>query len=343
MQQSKTPVRQNLPANPSRNPQTGVATPTPAARQFMPAPEQWAQIKEMGLAAFKSGMLPGAIRSGEAAAIVALKAFELGIPLMEGYAHIHVIDGKPTLSREMMQTLVMQNISGAKIEVLETNDKRAVVRGSRPGIQHLTITFTIEDAQRAQLMGKDNWKKYPAAMLLNRASTTLFRAYFPDGLRGVSYTAEELEPSIPTTGRHVEQSEPIPEPKPREVEPSIPTVLPPEPHEPAPGDFSAASSTHVGSEDQHGGQSHPEGEEPRGPGQPTQAMLKRLFTIATNSGWGHDHVKAYMMARWRFDSTKDLTREQYDALVKAIQDQSYREARAWLIANGIANEGMLKP
>lgn len=198
----------------------------PGGRAFMPSIEQWNQIKEMGKAAFTSGMLPSGIKTPEAAAIIGLKAYELGIPLMEGFAHIHVINGKPTISREMMQTLVTQNIPGAMIEILESTDKICKAQGTRPKHKPMVLSFSIEDAKRAGLLAKPGpWQQYPAAMLLNRAVSALCRAYFPDGLRGCSYTPEELEPAIETTGRRIQHDNPQPDP-PSEPEKAQPPGTP---------------------------------------------------------------------------------------------------------------------
>jgi hypothetical protein len=59
------------------------------------------------------------------------------------------------------------------------------------------MTFTIEEAQAAGVAGKDNWRKYPKAMLRARCIAALARTVYPDLLAGV-YETEELE----TAPRH---------------------------------------------------------------------------------------------------------------------------------------------
>ena len=51
---------------------------------------------------------------------------------------------------------------------------------------------------------------------------------------------------------------------------------------------------------------------------PTPAMITRLFAIAGSRGWSNEQVKATMMKCWNVESTKDLTIDNYEALVHAM-------------------------
>lgn len=206
--------QQSRPNGPSRSETTVIATQSQAGEMrlrdgtpFMPSAAHWKQLLEIGAAAHRSGMIPSSIRNPEAAAIIALKAFELGISMMDGFSQLHVVNGRPGISRELMQVLVYRNIPGAKIKVIKSTSDEAEVEGTRPGQEPLTVSFTMEDARRANLTGKDNWKQYPRAMLLNRAISELCRFYFVDALHGCIYTPEELEPAIETTGRTLSNSQ----------------------------------------------------------------------------------------------------------------------------------------
>lgn len=186
---------------------------------YIPTDEDWKFMLSWGQSAMKSRMLPTAIQSPEAAAVIVLKGRELGISFMTAIAHIHVINGKPTMSAELIQAMARRNLPGLVINILESDSKVAKIefirpeRGAKPFIQ----SFTIEEAQAAKLTGKDVWKSYPAAMLWSRCVTAGLRKVCPEALMGVSYTPEEMGAEvdqegnvIETTGRHVNESHSAP-------------------------------------------------------------------------------------------------------------------------------------
>lgn len=184
----------------------------------LPTLDEWNQIKEIARFAVNSGMLPSAIRTPEAAAVIALKSKELGIPLMIGFSQIYIVNGKPSMSAELIQAMARKNLPGLLINWLESTNTRCTVEVTRPerGAKPTKVIWTIEDAQKAGLAGKDIWKQYPAAMLRNRAITAALRFVCPDALMGISYTPEELgiddenANAIETTGTHMtsEKEEP---------------------------------------------------------------------------------------------------------------------------------------
>jgi hypothetical protein len=154
---------------------------------------EWRALKEQAQIALSSRYLPKAIATPEQAITIAMAGRELGLSPMTSFRSIHLIEGKITMSADLMAGLALSRIPGARLDVVHTDNGRSVVEAQRPGSKPVTITFTIEDAQRAGLTGKDNWKKYPAAMLRARAIAGAARAAFPDVFLGV-YTPDEIEP-----------------------------------------------------------------------------------------------------------------------------------------------------
>jgi hypothetical protein len=127
----------------------------------------------------------------EAVLACMLKGSELGIPLMQSLSAIHVIEGRPTMSSELMRAVVQSR--GHTIVVEESTSTRCIIKGRRNGeTEWQRFTFTRDDAERGGLLGKDVWKRWPQSMLLARASGLLCRAVFADCLAGISYTLEEL-------------------------------------------------------------------------------------------------------------------------------------------------------
>jgi hypothetical protein len=160
---------------------------------------EWKMIKEQAAILVSSGMIPKSIRTPEAAIAIMIKGREIGIQPMHAFSHIHIVEGKPTMSAELMMTMILKNVPNAKIEFLEVSGEACRIRASRPATGSFEFSFTREDATKAQLMGKDNWKKYTRAMLRSRVVSEMARSMFPDALSGISYTPEELGHAVEVT------------------------------------------------------------------------------------------------------------------------------------------------
>jgi hypothetical protein len=116
---------------------------------------------------------------------------ELGIGDMAALKAIHIIDGKATFSAELMVQLVRR--AGHSI-VGEVTDGSATVTGVRADNgDSMKSTWTLAMAERAGLLKKQNWVKYPEAMLWARAVSQLCRMLFPDC---GTYTPEELDGEV---------------------------------------------------------------------------------------------------------------------------------------------------
>jgi hypothetical protein len=139
-----------------------------------------------------TNFVPKGLR-GKPAEIAAciLTGREVGIGPMESLSKIHVIDGRPAMSAELMRSLVMRD--GHEITYPTLTDDKVTAKGKRAGSDTWTeVTWTMKDAQRIGVSGRDTWKKYPRQMLSARATSELCRLLFPDALGGISYTPEEL-------------------------------------------------------------------------------------------------------------------------------------------------------
>lgn len=152
---------------------------------------------------------------GEEGSIAAaiLMGLELGLGPLEAMRSIHVIEGRPSMSAELMLGRAIR--AGVRVTWLQLDAKAAAVKLERAG--HPTLqrfAFTMEDAQTAGLAGRGPWKSYPAAMLRARCISAALRAYCPDVLGGGIYTPEEMGAEVGEDGEPVIDvaSEPVREP-----------------------------------------------------------------------------------------------------------------------------------
>lgn len=139
-----------------------------------------------------SNLLPASYRKQPANVLVAIEyGYALGLAPMVAIQSIHVVDGKPTASAQLIGGLVRR--AGHRLRV-SGDDRHAVaeiVRSDDPEYGFKS-EWTLERAQAAGLLGKGSWKSYPAAMLKARAITEVARDACPEVLAGVAYTPEEL-------------------------------------------------------------------------------------------------------------------------------------------------------
>ena len=171
------------------------------AEASLPSESEFENLTRQAKIFIASGFLPASINSPEQAITIAIKGRELGIPPMQAFAHINIIQGKPAMSAELMLALCFRGCPTAVIEFIQNDNKVCSVDARRRGSDKPSrFEFNLADAQAAQLLSKDSWKKYPAAMLRARCISAMGRALFPDCLMGVSYTAEELGAEVNVDG-----------------------------------------------------------------------------------------------------------------------------------------------
>ena len=142
----------------------------------------------------KSGLLPKALDTKEKVFIALQWGVELGLTPMAAATNIAVINGKPTLSADIMHAIVRNNPEYAGAEWKKQDEQSAEVLVRRKNA-NMTETFRgyydIEMAKRANLLSKENWRAYPARMLKHRALSFALRDAFPDVLAGL-YSPDEL-------------------------------------------------------------------------------------------------------------------------------------------------------
>lgn len=155
-------------------------------------PRSWQDAAQMAEALCESGMLPKGLAKPAAALAVIVQGREFGLTAMQSLRSIHVIDGKPTFSADMMVALVHRSGLAEFFRCVETTGEIATFETKRKGEPTATrLSFTVADAKAAGLLGRGPWSKHRAEMLRARAKSHLARLVYPDVLAGV-YSPGEL-------------------------------------------------------------------------------------------------------------------------------------------------------
>ena len=189
-------------------------------------PRSWQDASQMAEALCRSGMLPKGVAKPAAALAVIVQGREFGLTAMQSLRSIHVIDGKPTFSADMMVALVHRSGLAEFFRCVETTGEIATFETRRKGEPSATrLSFTVEDAKAAGLLGRGPWSKHRAEMLRARAKSNLARLVYPDVLAGV-YSPGELGGDEPFEADAVEHvAEVIAEPEPQPAPTPTPTVV----------------------------------------------------------------------------------------------------------------------
>ncbi len=150
----------------------------------------WEEMRKQAESLVKSGFLPTAINTPEKALAIMQKGKELGIPPMEALSQINVIQGKPSVSPQLMLALARRTGELEDIQ-MEATDKGATVTIKRKGQSPYKTTFGVKEATDMGLITKDNWKKQFSVMAQWRALAANLRITFPDAIGGM-YLIEEM-------------------------------------------------------------------------------------------------------------------------------------------------------
>lgn len=100
-----------------------------------------------------------------------------------------IIQGKPAKKAEAMLRDFVN--SGGKVVWNRLDDECADATFSHPQGGTVTINWTMARAAKAQLGGKDMWKKYPRQMLRSRTVSEGVRTVYPGATSGL-YVPEEV-------------------------------------------------------------------------------------------------------------------------------------------------------
>lgn len=173
-------------------------------------PDVWNMIEKIA-PTMKDSRLFGVATLPQAAAIM-IKGHELGLGLAASYEFIQVIQDKPALNPRGALALIMQSGECSGLKIVDEKDDKGVPTGCsvtmkrKNGVEY-TVQFTMEDAQRADLVkAGSGWAKYPANMLRWRAIGYCADVVFPDVTGGMK-RADELGADLTPNGDPIKWDE----------------------------------------------------------------------------------------------------------------------------------------
>lgn len=142
----------------------------------------FSEIQSMAEVFFKSGYFKD-IKSMTQAVVKIMAGREIDMLPFAAMQSFHIIEGKPVLTGHACASLIKDSGKYDYRIVKSDNNSCEIDFFNKIGEKLGTETFSMEDAKIAGLIGKDNWKKYPRAMLFNRAIAEGYRKFCPDAAK----------------------------------------------------------------------------------------------------------------------------------------------------------------
>lgn len=165
----------------------------------LPEKMEWAR------AMATSNLLPRQYQGNPGNLLFAVEyADALGVSRINAITSIHVIEGKPSASADLIASMVRRAGHRLRVSGDDTYAEAHLIRADDPEFTY-TSRWDLAKARTAGLLGKNVWKAYPAAMLRSRAITEVARMGASDALFGVIYSPEELGAEVDASGELVHQ------------------------------------------------------------------------------------------------------------------------------------------
>lgn len=158
---------------------------------FSLSPRNLAEAMEYAKIIASSDMVPKDYINKPGNVLVAVQTgAEVGLKPMQSLQGIAVINGRPAIWGDAMWALV---VSHPEFEGFrdENTDTQSTVWLKRRGQGEIMRSFSLEDAKKAGLQGKQGpWTSNPKRMMQMRARAFAARDLFPDALKGIKSVEE---------------------------------------------------------------------------------------------------------------------------------------------------------
>lgn len=153
-----------------------------------------------------STILPTAYRGNAANAFVAAETgAALGLEPLQALASIAVINGRATLSSDLMAAVIRR--AGHTLRIVENNPESVTATLIRADDKtfKFEVTWDKDKATKAGLWGQRGpWSQYPTQMLRARAITEVARQGASEALMGMIYSPEDFGATMTETGEVIE-------------------------------------------------------------------------------------------------------------------------------------------
>lgn len=153
-----------------------------------------------------STILPTAYRGNAANAFVAAETgAALGLEPLQALASIAVINGRATLSSDLMAAVIRR--AGHTLRIVENNPESVTATLIRADDKtfKFEVTWDKDKATKAGLWGQRGpWSQYPTQMLRARAITEVARQGASEALMGMIYSPEDFGATITDSGEVLE-------------------------------------------------------------------------------------------------------------------------------------------
>lgn len=176
---------------------------------FSLAPRNLGEAMEFAKIIASSDMVPKDYINKPGNVLVAVQTgAELGLKPMQSLQGISVINGRPGVWGDAMWALILSHPEYEDSHE-DKQDTHCTVTLKRKNKSAVIVTFSMEDAKKAGLAGKQGpWQTAPKRMLQMRARAFAARDLFADALKGIKsieelrdYPTEPIERDITPAGR----------------------------------------------------------------------------------------------------------------------------------------------
>jgi hypothetical protein len=194
-----------------------VQTPDPGGAEIaLPTGDlHFSDLMRLAEALVPTGFLPKHIKTAGQAVAIILAGREMGIGPMLALRSINLVEGKVVVAADLQ--LARFKADGGKARWNKLDERAAELWLRHPNGDEHVARFSIEDAQRAGLLSKNNWKQYPKAMLRSRTITAGLKDIGYEPVAG-AYDPDEIPVPPPTTNGDTEH--------PADVAASVPPTPP---------------------------------------------------------------------------------------------------------------------